>query len=316
MIWFTPFTHALLVVAIWIAYRIGKRSRDREAGNIDGHQNDVAKKVADDLEKVAEQVRRSLVGHHASIVQFKERITALANDGNSEACDQLSREAEEILAPTLQLASQIAHAYDDIRQQTKQLSNPDQLRTDPLTGLSSRRSMEDIMKMLFAMKSRYNTRFSIALIDIDAFHKINAEHGHVRGDQLLRSFSELLEETVRETDVVVRFGGEEFVVIMPETDLPGAGVFAQRFRERAASTLGLPASIGVAEASDDDTLQLLVSRADSALYSAKSADGNCVFQHTGRLIEAVAKQPHTPPAAASDDNVPAIDVDRHPPILA
>ena len=316
MVWLTSLTYALLVIAVWVAYRIGKRSRDRrEATAVPGNGGEVAKQVVQDLECVAEQVRRSLLKHHASIVQFKERINTLSAEGNAGAWDELAQETEEILKPTLHLASQIAHAYDDIRQQTTQLSNPDQLRTDPLTGLSSRRSMEDIMKMLFAMKCRYNTRFSIALIDIDSFQRVNAEHGHVRGDQLLRSFAELLEDVVRETDVVVRFGGEEFIVIMPETDLCGAGVFAQRFRETSNAKLSLPTSIGIAEANDDDTIQILVSRADSALYSAKAADGNCVYQHTGRHIE-----PAAPPAAgweaSTSGEPPRLAVERHPPILA
>lgn len=285
MIWFSYASPIVMVVAVWIAYRVGKRSRDlleQQQGTGDlGH----AKIVVQDLEEISQQVRRSLVSHHASIVQFKERISKLTEGGDAEALKELSREAEQILQPTIQLASQIAHAYDDIRQQTDQLSSPDQLRTDPLTGLSSRRAMEDILKMLFAMKSRYDTHFAIALVDIDGFQKINDQYGHVRGDEMLRSFAATLDSTVRETDVVVRFGGEEFVVIMPETDLPGAGVFGQRLRKNVHEKLALAISVGVAEARDGDTLKSLLSRTDSALYSAKAGGGDAVFQHTGRHIE-------------------------------
>ncbi|MDA1053005.1 MAG: GGDEF domain-containing protein [Planctomycetota bacterium] len=285
MIWFSFASPIVMVVAVWVAYRIGKRSRDQlnqQQGPGDlGH----AKVVVQDLEQISQQVRRSLVTHHASIVQFKERISKLTETGDAEALKELSREAEQILQPTIQLASQIAHAYDDIRQHTDQLSSPEQLRTDPLTGLSSRRAMEDILKMLFAMKSRYDTRFAIALVDIDGFQKINDEHGHVRGDEMLRSFAATLDRTVRETDVVVRFGGEEFVVIMPETDLSGASVFGQRLRKSVRDELQLAISVGVAEARDGDTLKSLHARTDSALYSAKAGGGDAVFQHTGRHIE-------------------------------
>ncbi|HRX81324.1 MAG TPA: GGDEF domain-containing protein, partial [Pirellulaceae bacterium] len=217
----------------------------------------------------------------------KERISKLTEGGDAEALKELSREAEQILQPTIQLASQIAHAYDEIRQQTDQLSAPDQLRTDPLTGLSSRRAMEDILKMLLAMRSRYDTSFSIALVDIDGFQKINDQHGHVHGDEMLRSFAATIDSAVRETDVVVRFGGEEFVVIMPETDLSGAGVFGQRLRKNVYEKLELAISVGTAEARDGDTLKSLLSRTDSALYSAKAGGGDAVFQHTGRHIEMV-----------------------------
>jgi len=285
MIWFSYAGPFVMVVAVWVAYRIGKRSRDQleqQQGHGDlGH----AKAVVQDLEQVSQQVRRSLVSHHASIVQFKERISKLTEAADPEALKELAREAEQILQPTIQLASQIAHAYDDIRQQTDQFSSVEQLRSDPLTGLSSRRAMEDILKMLLAMKSRYDTRFAIALVDIDGFQKINDEFGHVRGDEILRTFAATLDSTVRETDVVVRFGGEEFVVIMPETDLPGAGVFGQRLRKNIHDRLELAISVGVADARDGDTLKSLLSRTDSALYSAKASGGDAVFQHTGRHIE-------------------------------
>ena len=285
MIWFSYASPIIMVVGVWIAYRFGKQSREQFEQQQDAGDLQQAKAVVEDLELISKQVRQSLVSHHASIVRFKERITGLTDSSDGEALKQLSREAEQILQPTIQLASQIAHAYDDIRQHTDQLSSPDQMRTDPLTGLSSRRGMEDILKMLFAMKSRYETRFAIALVDIDGFHKINDEHGFVRGDEVLRGFANTIDATVRETDVVVRFGGEEFVVIMPETDLPGAGVFGQRLRKSASGKLNLTISVGVAEARDGDTLKSLLSRTDSALYSAKAGGGDAVFQHTGRHIE-------------------------------
>ena len=285
MNWFSYASPVIMVVAVWISYRFGKRSRDhleRLNGTGDlGH----AKAVVQDLEQISQQVRRSLVKHHASIVQFKERISQLTDASDAETLKTLAREAEQILQPTSQLASQIAHAYDDIRQQTDQLSSSEQPRTDPLTGLSSRRAMEDILKMLFAMKSRYNTGFALALIDVDGFQRINEQFGHVRGDEMLRAIAAMMDEAVRETDVVVRFGGEEFIVIMPDTDLPGACIFGQRLRRRIQDELDLAISVGVAEAGDGDTLESLVSRTDSALYSAKAGGGGAVFQHTGRHIE-------------------------------
>ncbi len=299
MNWFSYASPFVMVVAVWVAYRIGKRSRDRLEQQQEHGDLDHAKAVVEDLEQISQQVRRSLVAHHASIVQFKERIGKLTEAGDPEALKELAREAEQILQPTILLASQIAHAYDDIRHQTDQCRSPEQLRTDPLTGLSSRRAMEDILKMLFAMKSRYETRFALALVDIDGFKKVNDEFGHVRGDEMLRSFAATLESTARETDVIVRFGGEEFVVILPETDLPGAGVFGQRLRKNVHDKLDLAISVGVAEARDGDTLKSLLSRTDSALYSAKAGGGDAVFQHNGRHIETA--RPLKPAALSRTD---------------
>ena len=290
MVWLNFATPVMMVIAVWVAYRIGLRSRQRQQQQRTEGDLSHAQQVVYELDTISQQVRRSLVDHHASIVKFKERIDALRDQQDSQAWLDLAREADEILQPTAQLASQIAHAYDDIRQHTSQLNTPDQPRTDPLTGLSSRRAMEDIMKMLFAMQSRYRTRFSIAMIDIDAFREVNARHGYAGGEEVLRDFAAMLDNTVRETDIVVRFGGEEFVVVLPETDLFGVGVFGGRLVGKIREDFEITASVGVAEATDGDKIQSLLSRADSALYSAKSGGGDCVFQHTGRLIELVGSR--------------------------
>jgi diguanylate cyclase (GGDEF)-like protein len=154
-------------------------------------------------------------------------------------------------------------------------------RTDSLTGLGNRRSMEETLQSQFALTGRYRTIFSVAIFDLDFFKRINDEHGHLAGDELLRGFGEVLGETIRETDLACRFGGEEFVVVMPETDLAGAGRFAERIRQMTEQRLETSVSAGIAMALDGDTPKSLVGRADEALYAAKHSGRNCIFAHTG-----------------------------------
>jgi diguanylate cyclase (GGDEF)-like protein len=142
------------------------------------------------------------------------------------------------------------------------------------------------------MQRRYHTRFALAIVDIDHFRVVNDKHGHLQGDHKLVEFARKLEETARETDLLARYGGEEFVIIMPETDLAGAGVFAERLREKVERELDLTVSYGVSAGLKGDTLHSLLSRADTALYSAKAAGRNCGYQHTGRQIEQI--QPANP----------------------
>jgi diguanylate cyclase len=198
------------------------------------------------------------------------------------AWKDLCHEAEEILKPTLQLAAQIAAAYDEIRQQSTNLMSFTEVRTDPLTGVKNRRGLDDTLRAQFALLSRYNMPFSVVMFDVDHFKRINDEYGHLHGDRVLHELGRLFDEFTRETDIVARYGGEEFVVVMPQTDLEGACVFAQRLREQVQKQLSITLSGGVAAAIPGDTQEKLLARADAALYQAKTTGRNCVSKHDGQ----------------------------------
>jgi diguanylate cyclase (GGDEF)-like protein len=174
-----------------------------------------------------------------------------------------------------------------------------EVRTDPLTGVSNRRALDESLDMMFAVMARYERPFAIAIFDIDHFKRINDQHGHLYGDGKLREVARVIDESVRETDVVTRYGGEEFVVIMPHTDLSGAVIFSERLRGTVQQKLKLTISGGVAQASDGDNAQSLLARADSALYAAKAAGRNRVFFHDAvTVLPAVADAPAAAPSTA------------------
>jgi len=179
------------------------------------------------------------------------------------------------------------HARDIIRQQTNHLMTFTEVRTDPLTGVCNRRGLDDALATQFAMLERYEIKFSVAILDLDHFKRINDKRGHLEGDRLLQQVARLLDDTARQTDVVARYGGEEFVVVMPETDLEGASIFADRFRAKIETELAITASGGVASALDGDTSDSLLERADAALYAAKTEGRNCVLRHDGVQIESI-----------------------------
>jgi diguanylate cyclase (GGDEF)-like protein len=192
-----------------------------------------------------------------------------------------------MLKPTLRLAAQIAHAYDEIRQQSNHLMSFTEVRTDPLTRVSNRRALDETLETMFSLLNRYDQKFSVAIFDIDHFKRLNDEHGHIYGDSALQSVAKSIDSNVRDTDVVARYGGEEFVVVMPHTGLEGACIFAERLRAKIELALNLTVSGGVAMAGDGDNPQSLLSRADAALYCAKAAGRNLVYRHCGGEIEAV-----------------------------
>ncbi|MCE9605354.1 MAG: GGDEF domain-containing protein [Planctomycetia bacterium] len=244
-----------------------------------------AQAVAKSLEAIAGDIRKDLARHRASLDRFKTRVSSLSNEHSEASWKELCSEAEEILGPTMHLATQIAHAYDQIRQQTNHLLTFSDVRTDPLTGVCNRRAMDDALASLVAMKNRYNMGFSLAMFDVDHFKQVNDRQGHLAGDGVLKAVAKLIEETARETDIVTRYGGEEFVVIMPQTELRGACVFVERMRQKIEKLLSVTVSGGATAAiGDGETSDAILVRADAAMYAAKQAGRNCTFFHDGLKV--------------------------------
>ncbi|MEN6450968.1 MAG: diguanylate cyclase [Thermoguttaceae bacterium] len=256
-----------------------------------------AQAVAVELEKIAWSVRQDLAKHHASVSRFKERVSRLS-DGRQEATwKELCRESENILRPTLQLATQIASAYDQIRQQGANLMTFTEVRTDPLTGVNNRRGLDEALGAQLAMMARYNAFFAIAMIDIDHFKLVNDREGHLNGDRVLQELARLFDERIRETDIVGRYGGEEFVIVMPQTDLSGGCIFTERLRADVAERLSVTISGGVTAARESDTPETLLARADAALYAAKTAGRNRIFAYVDDNTMQPVASPETQPAA-------------------
>jgi diguanylate cyclase (GGDEF)-like protein len=155
--------------------------------------------------------------------------------------------------------------------------------TDALTGLPNRRSAEETLKLMLANASRSVTPLAVGLFDLDHFKKVNDVFGHEKGDHLLAAVGDVAATATRASDFVARFGGEEFLVLLPNTDLPGATLACDKLRESIAAlhVLGAghspSASFGVAVFPDDGAdAETLVRGADRALYAAKSSGRNCV----------------------------------------
>lgn len=160
-----------------------------------------------------------------------------------------------------------------------------QARTDPLTGLNNRRAFTDMADTLLRLGLRDGRTSSIMLIDIDDFKRINDNHGHAMGDAALLHISRLLMETMRKSDVCGRHGGDEFAVLLSNTELNAAKATAEKLIQAlveqplpAGGTLPLTLSIGIAsDAYDSETL---LQHADSAMYQAKRNGKNRIELYT------------------------------------
>ena len=157
--------------------------------------------------------------------------------------------------------------------------------TDPLTGLHNRRSLFELGRIEFSRAHRMNRPFCCMMLDLDNFKQINDNYGHPVGDQVLQEFAQRCKHSVREIDLVGRYGGEEFVILLPETDSETAMQVAERLRASIEETpmkvsnreLNITVSIGVSR-KDENTLDLetLIARADQAMYIAKHKGRNRV----------------------------------------
>ncbi|MGH7619943.1 MAG: diguanylate cyclase [Gemmatimonadaceae bacterium] len=164
----------------------------------------------------------------------------------------------------------------------------EQVGSDALTGCLNRRSFEARLKADLRQARRRSSTVAIAAIDLDHFKEINDTRGHLTGDVVLQQLANIMKTTARDTDAVARYGGDEFVVVLPDTGWQGALTFADRLRRRVddfsfgppdTPPLGVTISVGVAlgRGSDPMSTEGLLQEADAALYRAKTAGRNRVF---------------------------------------
>lgn len=157
--------------------------------------------------------------------------------------------------------------------------------TDPLTGLRNRRAVHEVIRQEECRVRRTSEPLAFALCDIDHFKSVNDTHGHDAGDEVLKAVSKALSDSVREMDVVARWGGEEFLVVMPNTPVPGSELVAERLRNRVETlelhvngkALRVSITMGVALLCDGETSEQAIARADRALYDGKHAGRNRVM---------------------------------------
>ncbi|WP_292953731.1 MULTISPECIES: transporter substrate-binding domain-containing protein [unclassified Neptuniibacter] len=153
--------------------------------------------------------------------------------------------------------------------------------TDALTGLNNRLHIETLLEEELFRLQQFKQPLTILLLDVDLFKKINDQHGHLCGDSVLKQFAQIIVDNTRKTDKIGRWGGEEFMILLPETNAKMAYRLAEKLRTAIAAELfeevdQVTASFGLAEATEDQSSRELIKKADSALYQAKDQGRNCV----------------------------------------
>lgn len=197
-----------------------------------------------------------------------------------EPGEVLARANEALLRLTIESERENAALQAEREQLIQQAS------TDVLTGVANRRHFHEFLEEHFRLAARYGTPLSLFLADLDRFKALNDTYGHLTGDEVLRAVAARMKSVLRDADLLARFGGEEFVVVLPSTPLEGAIQSAERVREAIAARpvevagqeIPVTASFGVSAYRADAlmTPEWLIKEADLALYEAKRAGRNCV----------------------------------------
>jgi two-component system cell cycle response regulator len=221
------------------------------------------------------------------------RIAVVLVDGAADvatAVDALEHGAHDVLredAPPGEIVARVGAARRAGEMQEQLLTREHDLEAmayyDELTGVANRRFAVRQLHALLSRARRHDQEMSVVLLDADRFKALNDRHGHGAGDDVLRGLADRLRSRVREEDIVARFGGEEFLVILPDTGASGAAIAAEDLREAVAAqpfpvgriALRLTVSVGWATWRGEP-LERLIARADRGLYAAKEAGRDCV----------------------------------------
>lgn len=233
---------------------------------------------------------------------FTQRVTFMGelSESFNEMIQQLDRtlrrltdKEEELLSLTEELKQEIsARIKVEKNLRASEAKYRKMAVYDWLTGVHNRRYFMELAQSELGRSLRGNMPLSVAMLDVDHFKRFNDTYGHLNGDACLQHVARVITATVRRMDIVARFGGEEFVILLPETDLDTGCMVAERVREalettpvnlEAGKTAGITASLGVAEVARDDAKSDLegavtdvINCADRAMYQAKAAGRNQV----------------------------------------
>lgn len=215
------------------------------------------------------------------LVRISDGYHGMARENSDTLADKIEREMLR-----LKKLARISDLYQrDLRELTETLR--DASLKDPLTGLGNRRFLMDRLEEESTRAQRTQRPLCIAILDVDHFKRINDDYGHDVGDRALCSIATVFKDALRDYDIVGRWGGEEFLILLPDTTLESGLKIAERMRARVAAlriederypeieALSTTASIGVSVLGKDEPVSTAVVRADRALRSAKRAGRNC-----------------------------------------
>ncbi len=247
----------------------------------------VIKSIVDSLNSLSDS-ETSIVSTLNAHVTDIENIAQLDNiDEITEKLSQLSRDLKSTIVKvkreinkTRKELEKSAQTINHLKEELEKLK--EKTIIDELTQILNRRGIMEFLTREYARSKRFKSPLSVLMIDIDDFKKVNDTYGHTVGDKVLKTIAQILKTKLRATDVVGRYGGEEFLVVLPETDLQAALTVAEKLRTEVAKktfkykdqVFKVTISLGAAQLKEGESIEELINRADQALYTSKRSGKN------------------------------------------
>jgi diguanylate cyclase (GGDEF)-like protein len=251
-----------------------------------------------DIETLLETIRRGAADYLLKTSEVFATIPIAVEKNLTLA--RMQRENERLQNALAESIREITHKNDELQLLVQRLEEA--ATTDPLTGLANRRRLSDRLEQMHAEAVRYGTDLACILFDLDGFKAINDSLGHQAGDELLSQVGEIIRAQVRSSDLAARFGGDEFVILMPHTTCDTAVNLADRIMRQfsalcpldpdakgAPTSCGMSVGVASLRTSRPKTGEDLIHHADLAMYTAKEAGRRCI-----RVCDADGKHAHAP----------------------
>lgn len=255
---------------------------------------DALESTRQELQKIIGNIQREYESSNDNLSDYLQSLNGFVDslDGGKDR-DEIARETQKVMENTRSTEqsqrnfdaqmSGMMEEMQTLRQQLEQVR--EESLTDALTGLANRKAFDQKLDQMIDLNAQHESPFSLVIGDIDHFKKFNDTYGHLVGDKVLQYVAKKIKSCIKGKDMAARFGGEEFVLILPETDLAGAEIVAEQVRaEVSRSNLTdnaknvdygkITISLGVGEFQQNELSQELLKRADQALYLAKENGRN------------------------------------------
>jgi diguanylate cyclase len=284
-----PWVFASVCVGLGVGFFIGRsRVPENEASLALERERQATLKMLVELLGTAERISTDVETHNGEIRQNAEQVSHICASGELEfARAALLHHMTALLSSNKRLQDDLLCTRYRLEEQAQEMDNVRrEARTDEVTTVANRKAFNEKLHLLVETWIRQHQPFALILADLDNFKWINDAHGHQAGDRVLKSVGTWLRQWVREGDFVGRYGGDEFAVLLPYTELGVAVELAETIRDKTnersyrvavrGEQVSVSLSLGVAAPVEGDTLDTLLGRADEALYKAKRLGRNQV----------------------------------------